>query len=103
MIAAQQTAALELGLLGVALLAMHSWAVLIGTLIFAGLGGLTLNSVLYRSRLVPRWLSAWGLIGAVGIVIYGLLGFFGVSTGLGSPYVLLAMPIAFQEMCLADT
>ena len=87
--------------LGVALLALHDWPIAIGTLIFAGLGSMTLNSVLYRSGLVPRWLSLWGIIGAVLLVSYGLLGIFGVDTGLGSPYMLLAMPIALQEMVFA--
>jgi hypothetical protein len=32
---------------------------------------------------------------------YGLLGIFGVGTGLGSPYTLLAMPLAAQEMVFA--
>ena len=99
--AASAAASTDLRLMGSALLGLHSWAVTLGTLIFAGLGGLTLNSVLYRSRLVPRWLSIWGLIGAAGIVVYGLLGIFGVGTGLGSPYMLLAMPIAVQEMVFA--
>jgi hypothetical protein len=91
----------DLRLVGATLLALHSWAVLVGTLIFAGLGSLTVNYVLYRSGLVPRWLSAWGLLGAAGIVIYGLLGIFGVKSGLGSPYMLLAMPLALQEMVFA--
>jgi hypothetical protein len=99
--AADAAASTDLRLVGTALLALHSWAVLIGTLIFAGLGSLTLNSVLYRSRLVPRWLSAWGMIGAAGIFLYGLLGVFGVDTGLGSPYMLMAMPLAVQEMVFA--
>jgi Domain of unknown function (DUF4386) len=99
--AVEQAAATDLRLVGSALLALQRWAVVLGTLIFAGLGGLTLNSVLYRSRLVPRWLSVWGLVGALGIVTYGLLGIFGVDTGLGSPYMLLAMPLAFQEMVFA--
>jgi hypothetical protein len=99
--AAGAAASADLRLLGAALLALHSWAVLLGTLIFAGLGSLTLNYVLYRSRLVPRWLSVWGLIGAAGIFVYGLLGIFGVSTGLGSPYMLLALPLAVQEMVFA--
>jgi hypothetical protein len=87
--------------LGVALLALHDWSVAIGTLIFAGLGSMTLNSVLYQSGLVPRWLSLWGIIGAVLLVSYGLFGLFGVDTGLGSPFMLLAMPIALQEMVFA--
>jgi Domain of unknown function (DUF4386) len=99
--AAGAAASTDLRLVGAALLALHSWAVLLGTLIFAGLGSLTLNCVLYRSRLVPRWLSAWGLIGAAGIFVYGLLGIFGVGTGLGSPYTALAMPLAVQEMVFA--
>jgi hypothetical protein len=88
-------------LVGAALLALHDWSVLIGTLIFFGLGSLTLNYVLYRSRLVPRWLSLWGIVGAVLVFSYGLLGIFGVDTGLGSPFMLLAMPIALQEMVFA--
>jgi hypothetical protein len=87
--------------LGTALLALHDWSILIGTLIFAGLGSLILNSVLYRARLVPRWLSIWGIVGAVLVFGYGLLGIFGVETGLGSAYMLLAMPIALQEMVFA--
>lgn len=99
--AASAAASTDLRLVGSALLGLHSWAVVLGTLIFAGLGGLTLNYVLYRSRLVPRWLAVWGLLGAAGIVVYGLLGIFGVGTGLGSPYMVLAMPLAVQEMVFA--
>ena len=91
----------DLALLGTALLALHDWSVLIGTLIFAGLGSVTLNYVLYRSRIVPRWLSLWGLIGAPLIVVYGVLGILGFATDLGSPFMLLAMPLAVQEMVFA--
>lgn len=87
--------------LGTLLLALKDWAVLIGTLIFFGLGSMILNYVLYQSKLVPRWLSVWGLIGAVLVFIYGLLGIFGLEMGLTSPYALLAMPIAAQEMVFA--
>jgi hypothetical protein len=93
--------ALDVSLLGVALLALQHWSVAIGTLIFFGLGALTLNYVLYQSSLVPRWLSVWGILGAVLVFSYGLLGVFGVDTGLGSPFMLLAMPIALQEMVFA--
>jgi hypothetical protein len=64
-------------------------------------GSVTLNYVLHRSRLVPRWLSVWGLISAPLVFVYGLLGIFGAGTGLGSPYMLLAMPLALQEMVFA--
>ena len=91
----------DLPLLGAALLALHDWSILIGTLIFFALGCLTLNYVLYQSGLVPRWMSLWGIVGAVLVFSYGLLGIFGVDTGLGSPFMLLAMPIALQEMVFA--
>ena len=91
----------DLSPMGATLLALHDWSVLIGTLIFFGLGCLILNYVLYQSGLVPRWLSLWGIVGAVFVFSYGLLGIFGVDTGLGSPFMLLAMPIALQEMVFA--
>jgi hypothetical protein len=87
--------------LGTLLSALQDWAVLIGTLIFFGLGSMTLNCVLYQSKLVPRWLSAWGFIGAALTVVYGLIGIFGVGTGLTSPYAIMAIPILVQEMVFA--
>ena len=91
----------QLSIVGTALLALHHWSVSIGTLIFFGVGGTILNYVLYRSGLVPRWLSGWGLVAALMAFAYGLVGLFGADTGLGSPWMLLAMPIAFQEMVFA--
>jgi hypothetical protein len=91
----------DLPLLGATLLALHDWSILIGTLVFAGVGSTTLNYVLFRSRLVPRWLATWGLIGALLLVGYGLLGLLGYGTDLGSPLMLLAMPIAVQELVFA--
>jgi hypothetical protein len=59
------------------------------------------NHVLYRSRLVPGWLSLWGLVGGGLLFLYGVLGILGVDTGLGSAWMLLAMPIAVEEMVFA--
>ena len=88
-------------LLGATLLALHDWSILIGTLVFFALGAAILNYVLYRSRLVPRWLSTWGLIGAPLALSYGVAGILGYGTDLGSPLMLLAMPIAVQELVFA--
>ncbi len=87
--------------LGTLLLALREWSGLIGTLLFAGLASMTLNYVLYQSKLIPRWLSLWGFIGAALIVLVGLLGILGLGMGLTSPYALLAIPIAVQEMVFA--
>jgi hypothetical protein len=80
---------------GASLVALHNWSFVIGTLIFLGLGGLCLNYLLYQSKLVPRWLSVWGLIGAALVLLYGLLSLFGLDPGF------LAVLIAVQEMVFA--
>jgi hypothetical protein len=82
---------------GALLLALQDWSFVIGTLIFLGLGGLPLNYLLHRSKLVPRWLSVWGLIGATGVLLYGLLELFGVGSE-SIPTAVLAAPIGVQEM-----
>ncbi len=59
------------------------------------LGALMFYVVLYRSRLVPRWLSAWGLVGAALYIVAPLGGMFGHSVGF------FMAPLAVQEMALA--
>ena len=86
--------------LGTLLLALQNWSFEIGTLIFLGLGGLPLYYILYQSKLVPRWLSGWGFIGATLILLYGLLGLFSLTTD-SMILNLLAAPIAVQEMVFA--
>jgi hypothetical protein len=80
---------------GTSLLALYDWSFVIGTLIFLGLGGVCLNYLLYQSKLVPRWLSVWGLIGATLVLLYGLLSLFGLDPSF------LAALIAVQEMVFA--
>ena len=59
------------------------------------LGALMFSSLLYRSRLVPRWLSAWGLVGAAIYLVPPLGSMFGLSIGV------LMAPLAVQEMVMA--
>jgi hypothetical protein len=88
--------------LGALLLALHDWSIWMGTLIFFGLGSLTLNYLLYQPKLVPRFLSVWGLIGAALVLIYGLLGLFSLTPNMiSSVLTILALPIAVQEMVFA--
>ena len=86
--------------IGSLLLTLQNWSFEIGTLIFLGLGGLFLNYSLYELKLVPRLLSVWGLIGAACVLLYGLLGLFGLTTD-SMILNLLAAPIAVQEMVFA--
>jgi hypothetical protein len=57
---------------------------------------LLLNAVLFRTGLVPRWLSACGLIGAVAFMAFGLIYIYGTD-----PSPVLAVPIGLQEIALA--
>ncbi|HSP10384.1 MAG TPA: DUF4386 domain-containing protein [Candidatus Dormibacteraeota bacterium] len=87
---------------GSALLAVRDWGPdFLGGLSF-GTAALMYYYLLYRSRLVPRWLSGWGLIGAglsIGMTVYsGFTQEFGVTT---VSMVVNIPGLALQEMVLA--
>jgi hypothetical protein len=83
-------------------LVLKDWSFTIGTVIIFGIGSITINYVLYQSKLIPRWLSLWGLIAAVLVILYGLIGVFSIDLNMLSPILtLLALPIAVQEMVFA--
>jgi len=66
-----------------------------------GLSAVLLNFVLYRARLVPRWLSVWGLAGAVLWMAAGVLVLYGLVEPYSTTQTVLAIPIGVQEMALA--
>lgn len=72
---------------------------LIGTMlgIFFSLGALLFYTALVQSRLVPRWLSVWGLVGAVLILAWNLSGIFGLELSAG---LVLALPMILNEIIL---
>jgi hypothetical protein len=80
---------------GIVLKAVFDWSFIIGTMIFLGLGGLILYYIVYKLKLVPSWLSLWGLIGAACVFLYGLISLFDYDPAI------LAAPIAVQEMVFA--
>ena len=83
-------------------IALSDWAIAIGTVIIFGIGSLTLNYVLYQSKLIPRWLSGWGIIGAALVILYGLIGIYKLDPNMiSSILTILALPIAVQEMVFA--
>ena len=64
-------------------------------------GGALFYVLLYRSRIVPRWIASWGLIGVPLYAAAYLLAMYGV-VGINSSEVnLLSLPLAVQEMVLA--
>lgn len=59
-------------LMGQALVAVHDWTFRLGPGFVVGIGnGLILGWLMWRSRLVPRWLSVLGLVGGPLIIVSG--------------------------------
>jgi hypothetical protein len=72
-------------------------------LLFLGLGGLILTTMLYRSKLVPRWISVIGIIGYALLLpafVLALFGVFDPTPGAGGLGSLLAVPVAIWEIIL---
>jgi len=68
----------------------------VGTIIFL-IGATCLYISFYRTRLIPRWLSIWGMIGVVFYMAYALLHFFHMDNGIG---FYLQMVLAPQEIVM---
>jgi len=65
------------------------------------LGALMFYYLLYQSKLVPRSLSVWGLIGIALSLVAVLSAMFGLISPMSTNAILLHLPIAVQEMALA--
>lgn len=65
------------------------------------LGALMFYTLLYQSRLVPRWLSVWGLVAGVLYLGAGLLELYALVSPETSSFNLLLLPMLVQEMVLA--
>lgn len=65
-------------------------------------GNLMFYYIFYRSKLVPRWLSIWGLIATIlSSGLASLLLMFGVINIITPTYITLALPTALLEIVLA--
>ncbi len=87
--------------LGELLLAGKDWVGNVGSLLAFCIGCSLYYIIFYRTNLVPRWISLWGLVfGILGIVSSAL-----VSTGLiapmGTEQVIMIIPMLPQELVLA--
>ena len=72
-----------------------------GVLAFC-VGALMYYGIFYQTQLIPRWLSIWGLAAIVALFAAALLTVFdGEPFSVSGSLIVLALPIALQEMVLA--
>jgi hypothetical protein len=76
---------------------LTNWAMLVTWCI----GALMYYSVFYQFRLVPRWLTVWGLVGITLTIIGAVLVLFHLIPIFGTVQMGLNLPILVQEMALA--
>jgi len=89
--------------LGSMLIAAGDWIQLIGGIVFS-VGTLMIFALFYQTRLIPRWLSGWGFIGAVLYFIAKIVSMFSplhLAPEIGVGIGLLLVPTAIQEMVFA--
>ena len=92
-------AASDFQILGTLILAGRNWAGFGFAVISFCLGALMYYYVFFQSKLIPRWLSGWGLIAIALLLAMALFVMFGAQPS--GTTLLLAVPIAVQEMVLA--
>jgi hypothetical protein len=80
-----------------ALVAVHDWTFLLGPGVMAAANALLIGSVMYRSRLLPRWIPTLGLIGAPLLFASCAATLFGVWDQISAPAMLLVLPVAVWE------
>lgn len=82
------------------LAAQYQWTFFFAQSFIPAVNGLLLGTLLYQSRLVPRWLPTLGLIGAGLLVLawFGVLG--GFIPAVGPVAAVAAVPIAVWEFSL---
>jgi hypothetical protein len=82
------------------LLSMRDWTGMLAVITF-GPGALMYYAIFYQSRLIPRWLSGWGLIAAALCLISGILVMFNIIDFFTPVQIAINIPILLQELVLA--
>ena len=83
---------------GQALVTGRDWTFLLGPGFMACVNAVLFGTLMYRSRLVPRWIPTVGLIGAPLLFTANLLTFFGHNSQTGAWTMLATLPIATWEL-----
>jgi hypothetical protein len=82
------------------LAAQYRWTFFFAQSFIPAINGVLLGSLLYQSRLVPRWLPVLGIIGAILLVASWFAVLFGVFAVISPVAAAAALPIAVWEFSL---
>jgi hypothetical protein len=66
----------------------------LGAVVFS-IGAMIIYYVFYKTKLIPTWLSLWGLVGAILYIATPILMMFGFD------FEFLLIPLGIQEMIMA--
>jgi hypothetical protein len=86
--------------LGALVYAGNRWGNVLSLLAFS-IGALLYYIIFYRTKLVPRWLSGWGLVAAILTMASAALVTVGLIAPFSTTQIILNLPILPQEMVLA--
>jgi len=86
---------------GALLLALRDWQLHVISGLAFSLGALMYYVILYQSKLIPRWLSGWGVLGALLSLAATVLASFARDFGMESVHTYMSIPIGVNELVLA--
>ena len=87
--------------LGELLLAARGWVSHVGALLAFSIGCTLYYIIFYQTKLVPRWISVWGLAFGISGMISCALVSIGLIAPMGTEQVLMIIPMLPQEIVLA--
>ncbi len=87
--------------LGVLTVSGFHWAVNVIKLMVFSIGCLLYYIIFFRTKLIPRWLSSWGVVAAIMTMVSALLVMYGLIAPFSTAQIVLNLPILPQELVLA--
>jgi len=73
----------------------------VAMILATSIAGLMLYFLLYQTKLIPRWLALWGLLGTIFTIFASFLIMFHILDIITAIYLVLNLPLIILEMVLA--
>jgi len=73
----------------------------LGVMLATGIGNLMLYYILYKTKLIPNWLSLWGVLGNTLAMLSSFLILFGYMDVISIAFAFMTIPLVLQEVILS--